>query len=275
MDSPNVLDMLPAECESGCGCTGQDSAEDTSPLHSHTFYELFYVLSGRAIHNINGQNHIVSEGTLAFIRPHDMHTYFPIENYGFSIVSTGFQPKELDSLRLWLEMDLRALLDSPMPTYIQLHGAERHFLEKCLRAIRQRDYGLPRRQLFHAFFPMFLHLLSVPQADAQHAFIPPWLSQIIEQMGKRDNYIIGLERLYELTEYSVEYTTRCFQTYLHTTPTELINSNRINYAAHLLKENKAQSITDICYAVGFNNLSYFYQVFHRVFGCTPRQYSKQ
>ena len=57
------------------------------------------------------------------------------------------------------------------------------------------------------------------------------------------------------------------------TPTEFINNARLDYA-HKLLENPQTNIVDICYAVGFDSVSYFYRLFKSKFGNTPSRYRK-
>lgn len=40
-------------------------------------------------------------------------------------------------------------------------------------------------------------------------------------------------------------------------------------ACRFLQETPLRSISEICYAVGFNDLSYFYRKFREEFGCVP------
>ena len=47
----------------------QFRVSETYPLHTHEFYEIFYVVRGQAIHEINGLTQVVGEGALVFIRP--------------------------------------------------------------------------------------------------------------------------------------------------------------------------------------------------------------
>ena len=41
--------------------------------HMHDFFEIFYVLSGNTIHNLNGETDELPTGALCIIRPNDFH----------------------------------------------------------------------------------------------------------------------------------------------------------------------------------------------------------
>lgn len=58
-------------------------------------------------------------------------------------------------------------------------------------------------------------------------------------------------------------TGQTFVTYL--------NEHRIRLACQLLRQKK-MSVSEICYAVGFNDVPYFNRVFKRCNGVTPRKY---
>lgn len=53
--------------------------------------------------------------------------------------------------------------------------------------------------------------------------------------------------------------------------TRYVQSRRIEEARRLLTES-AQSVTDICFACGFNSLTHFNRVFRSGTGCSPSQY---
>jgi signal transduction histidine kinase/DNA-binding response OmpR family regulator/ligand-binding sensor domain-containing protein len=59
-----------------------------------------------------------------------------------------------------------------------------------------------------------------------------------------------------------------------TTATQLIRDIRLTKAAELLTEGR-QSVTQIAYSVGFDNLSYFAKVFQERYGVSPSHYGKQ
>jgi len=53
--------------------------------------------------------------------------------------------------------------------------------------------------------------------------------------------------------------------------TEVVHEMRVAHACSLLRESQ-QSILDIAYSSGFNNVSNFNRVFRRLRGCSPREY---
>ena len=46
----------------------------TAKLHTHTFYEMFVVAEGTALHMVNHAIQTLHRGDLVFIRPRDVHT---------------------------------------------------------------------------------------------------------------------------------------------------------------------------------------------------------
>ncbi|MEI6411489.1 MAG: AraC family transcriptional regulator [Bacteroidota bacterium] len=64
---------------------------------------------------------------------------------------------------------------------------------------------------------------------------------------------------------------RSFKTELGISPVDFINAERIKMAKTLLR-NPTKSINDVCYACGFNNISYFNKIFKRASGLTPSEW---
>jgi AraC-like DNA-binding protein len=55
------------------------------------------------------------------------------------------------------------------------------------------------------------------------------------------------------------------------TPGDLIRTIRIKHAAELLRKN-VLTVSEICYLSGFNNRSYFYREFKKMYDITPKNY---
>lgn len=55
--------------------------------------------------------------------------------------------------------------------------------------------------------------------------------------------------------------------------TDFVNQYRIDMAKNLLMQDK--NITETCYAVGFESLSYFNKLFNKIVGQNPSDYKKR
>lgn len=54
-------------------------------------------------------------------------------------------------------------------------------------------------------------------------------------------------------------------------PGDLIRTIRLKYAAELLRKN-GLTVSEVCYKSGFNNRSYFYREFNKMYNITPKNY---
>jgi AraC-like DNA-binding protein len=66
---------------------------------------------------------------------------------------------------------------------------------------------------------------------------------------------------------------RYFKRQTHITFTDFVNQYRIDVAKNLLMKDK--TITETCYAVGFESLSYFNKLFNRIVGENPSEFKKK
>ena len=80
--------------------------------------------------------------------------------------------------------------------------------------------------------------------------------------------------LKDLSESGNCCKTKCtslFQKYLNTSPMLYVNQYRLEKSISLLR-NTGMSITEIAYACGFSNTSYFCELFHKYYGTTPGKF---
>ncbi len=67
--------------------------------------------------------------------------------------------------------------------------------------------------------------------------------------------------------------TSLFQKYLNTSPMVYLNRYRLEKSVFLLR-NTTMSVTEIAYACGFSNSSYFCELFHKYYNTTPGKFRK-
>lgn len=130
----------------------------------------------------------------------------------------------------------------------------------------------------------FLHLLKVLSESKD--LIPLSVAQVHTSLtvneGKRMNDIlqftfsqsnrkIKIEEVAAVANLSAEAFCRYFKVRTRKTYTNFLNEVRISNACKMLIE-KRKNIQEICYDVGFSNLSHFNRTFKKVTGKTPKGY---
>lgn len=84
---------------------------------------------------------------------------------------------------------------------------------------------------------------------------------------------IYIKDLAEIVSMNETYFCRYFKSITGKTPIAYINQFRIEKAAKLIRETDYRMI-DICFLVGFDNVSYFIRVFKEMKKMTPKKYSE-
>ncbi len=114
-------------------------------------------------------------------------------------------------------------------------------------------------------------LASVGYQPSPATYMMQPLNHVLGHIAQNLSSELRESELAELSGFSPSAFSRAFQRQTGMTFVRYVNSMRINHACELLAAGK-QRITDICYEVGFNNLSNFNRQFFALKGMTPRTY---
>ncbi|BCN29417.1 AraC family transcriptional regulator [Anaeromicropila herbilytica] len=265
------LSMQEQDLISGVGYLKQSSVAETYPMHTHDFYEVFFILDGKAIHNVNNEIQLLVKGSFVFIRPEDCHRYSFFNSFDMKMISCAFSSQLIMKACEYLNVDVSNLHRPILPYHIVLEGSEYWEIEKKLNMIGKKEIGEERRQYFLSILPWIIYKVMESE-NQQQKVLPIWFRNLLEKMDQKENYISGLKQFLSISGVSQEHLTRECRRYLGMSPTEYVNMKRLNYAAELLLERKYE-ILDICYMCGYNNVGYFYKVFKKQFQCTPYQFT--
>ena len=272
---PKMLDAkYHVEPNAGCMCRYVRSDTEYFRPHNHNYYELFMVVKGNVCHIINGQEQFLSEGHLLFIRDFDLHDYKSCDGKYFEFLNLAFSRETLSLLLDFMGkgFPFHDLLKAPFPPIVSLSSREEETLVYDFIDLSQHsdpDYvRFKARTLLTHIFSNFFYRYTESQSN-----VPEWLEITCEKMKRPQNFIAGVDRMFQLAGKSREHVARSLKQYYQITPTEFVNDLRLEHAAKLLLMSNLQA-TDICYECGFENLSWFYKSFARKFGVTPAGYRK-
>lgn len=241
--------------------------------HTHDYYELFLVFSGQANHHINGQVQQMNKGTVVFIRPDDSHAFLQMSP-DFAIINIIISQEIIDSLFSYLgeacygeefftaKLPPKSNLTNTEHSYI-MHELDQLVLsKKILKDQSEAYFKIVLMKIFTTCFP-----ICPPHTNAK---VPEWLRWLLLEMMKNHHFIEGLPALEKLTNKSYEHIARSCRKYLDKTPTELINEMRLNYSVSKITSSDA-TITEIALDSGFESLSYYYHLFKKQYGMTPKE----
>lgn len=256
-------------------------ADGRFPSHWHNEIEIQIILKGGAEYNVNGTSYIVNEGCAIYIAPEAVHMMRALSpnTIGYNIV---LLPQFLvDLLQAADCKKYAAPLTSRYPEafIITPERKEGHAVLETLKRMYYTESTHNAYELFllEHLIGIWRNLLSIFPKPADGGEIG---GKFLREQRMREmlNYIrqnyaqpISVSEIAGAANISKSECFRCFSELSKMTPTEYINQFRLLQAAQLLITTQ-QSISDICYATGFNNTSYFTKKFREQYKTTPKAY---
>lgn len=131
-------------------------------------------------------------------------------------------------------------------------------------------------QFYHFFgliFSNHYYLENQPKTRKDYKRILQ-LKQVVDFIEKNYTSQITLNQLSASVSMSPKYFCRFFSEMTHQTPMDYLNRQRIEQACYQLSTTD-DSITEIAYRTGFNDLSYFIRTFKKYKGITPGKYKRR
>ena len=244
--------------------------------HCHDFYEVCLLINGKQLYECNESNTILPEGALLFTRPKDIHAK-KFLSCGKTIV-IGFPEKTLIALFDYLGEGFRLseLIDSESSPIIILSKTEKRLIANYLEELTEINI-LDKKRQGTKLRIILLDLLMKFFTNNNNSSLnkcPPWFAELIHEMGKKKNFLQGVQRMIALTGISHEHICRLMKEFLNLTPTEYINELKLNYSINLLLHTD-MDILSISMEAGFGNLSHYYKIFKKMYHTPPREFRKQ
>ena len=242
---------------------------NTTESHTHDYYEFFLVVKGRAVHRVNGAEIVVGRGTLAVVRPRDVHGYDYYLSDDFEMYNRGLSADRFEALTANHGESARVLTQGRLPRHVRVDDRALDFLIQLIEGYEDDGSAGQSARLELLLQTVLFYAIYADEQDGG-CFLPGWLGELLSQMKRRENLAAGLPRLIELSGYSRCHVNHAFRKYLDMTPTDYISRVRLAEAVRLLRSSSL-TVAGIAAECGFNNLSHFYAEFKRVYGVPPRK----
>jgi len=263
--------------EIGCSYRYIYSETERFRPHWHEYYEVFLMLEGSAVHKVNGAAFPLSKGRLVFIRPNDCHDYVVPPNTSASFINITYSSQTVEDVFSYLGDGFpgKRLLKAPYPPEISLSEYEFERFHRRMNDIRALDPNDSQRRktmLRVLLFDILTRYFS-GTAEAREP-IPLWLEEMCTAVRKNGGFTQGMDHFLSLTDRSREHVSRSMKKYMGITPSEYINSLRLNYITNMLRDSN-HGIAEIIFESGFNNISWASGLFKDKYGMTMSQYRKK
>lgn len=265
-------------------------------LHWHEELQFTYVVSGELRIRIDGKDYLVKEKEAVFINRNLLHITTDLTENG-KYISLNFPDKILGFFpgsRMEQDYVFPYTRGYMLPAVVLKRECrwQIEILEYLTEILSLLEYKKEEKKVEaqkmkyqETEYQIAVKLVSMWQIfiqNMQSEVVKPTRSYIRKQERIQcmltyihDNYMneIHLKEIAEAASVSIGECCRCFQNMVRTTPNQYLTDYRVEKSKELLIGSQ-MSVTEIAYAVGFNDSSYFIQCFKKCEGITPGEYGK-
>ena len=263
-----------------------DTHKQDELAHWHNSFELIEVVEGKFYCNVDGSEFLINKGNICIINRGRLHHIYT-EDYNASMCRKKtiiFNPDYFIKDQNIYEKYILPLLEKDAFAHIQFNikkgiGLDINTLMKEIEALEDEKpigYELEEYSLIYKVI-RYLYLAYQSSKQSIHAAYDAnvqiqrnMTSFIHEHFGSK----IGLEDIADAGQVSKSTCIRLFHKYTGKSPIDFLNSYRLQMSAEKLVTTSEQ-ITEIAYACGFGQPSYFNRLFLKEYNMTPNQYRKQ
>ncbi|MBQ9805925.1 MAG: helix-turn-helix transcriptional regulator [Clostridia bacterium] len=236
-------------------------------IHTHNDFEIFFVSDATLVlHTIDG-THAYTD-SLVIIPPRLEH-YVTLENLVcghymyFSIEkSNAAESKQFDALSSTLNHGVIAL---------EMSDDERFYTSHIDRALSDSASTETLPHLFALLFSECFSRLAPVQSSSPLTKSGSYANTIDLYISEHYAQPIRLSDLAQELFLSVKQVSRILQKEYGCSFSELLNRHRLSAACMLLRYTELE-IAEIAAQVGYEYENYFYTVFRKAYGITPKQY---
>ncbi len=253
------------------------------PKHTHNYIEFVYMVQGSSTHYIDDREIILHEGDLLFLNQNAVQEILPAGKddiaVNFMILPSFFDDsfrevyKENNALKDFIISCLTAETSSSNYLFFQAGDIipVQNLLENLIWNLLEDE---PNKRSINQLTMSLLFLLLINHAEVMRignsTFDQRTAFETLRYIN--DHYVsCSLTDLAEEKKMDIYTLSRIVKKQTGKTFKRLLEEKRLSQACFLL-ENTSLPIEDIARNVGYENLSFFYRLFKKEYGLSPRGY---
>jgi len=259
-----------------------EKPREAKEIHTHEYYQIYYILKGRLTHYIEDDISVLSAGDLFIITPGTAHR---IEENGDTVFySLSFMPEVIDSMDRSAEVAIDFLNslknEKRIRPKITVPSDEVLHFETIIERIYREfeEHRIIGYDIIRLYIILLLTLFARIYYDFSDA--PPSLSAANDRNKLilycvdyiEHNYFrsISLDEIVRISMLSKSEFCRSFREITGYSFHNYLNYCRIKKAAEMIK--RGDKITALYTFCGFEDFSTFYRNFKKTMGISPAQY---
>ena len=251
-------------------------------MHWHNEAELIVIKKGKALVEVDLKAYDAEEGNMILILPGQLHSIHQkdsctveYENILFetSFLDTSLRDKCGSLLSSLFEgrLDHSSMIDHDLPYYTAAAECIEKIDDLCSR--KTHGYQLGVKGLLLSFlFEIINHHTTAAEISSRSRSVEK-VKLILSYISENYSENISVQDAADVCFYSKSHFMKFFKSAIGESFTSYLSGYRLKIASQLLVST-SDSVLDIAYKTGFDNLSYFNRLFKARFGVTPLQYRK-
>lgn len=243
---------------------GRDESAEKFKLHTHSFAELYCILSGRGTFHVEGSHYDLHPGDIMLMRPAEAHYIEVDPNIPYERICVNF------NINLFATLDPENLLMAPY--FDRASGVYNHYAASAAKLQLLRNIAAPGGSLatITANLILLLQNLSVefgqkPRLEQEKSSVE---YQIIGYINRNLDQDLTIQELCDRFFLSRAQLCRRFQKATGTSVGKYVSAKRLIQARQLILQG--QKPTEIYTVCGYSDYATFYRAYKAYFGHSPR-----
>lgn len=255
--------------------------------HIHENFEIMFITSDDATATINNGTYYLTKNTLALIKNTDMHWIRGDENKSFDRYVITFKPENLAIFTSETTNLLDCFYYRPFPhsQFFQLEDNQAEILKNQFNNLinltnpNQKDVFGNDLSIVLSFANILLTinkyyrkihgLLFMKLDNYDHKLVYSLINYLHSHFSEE----VTLDTLSEYFEVDKYKLSKIYKSVTGIPPIQYLIKCRLENAKYLLQSDN--SIEEVCFEVGFNNLSHFSKSFKNHYGKSPKNYQME
>ncbi|WP_158993688.1 AraC family transcriptional regulator [Mucilaginibacter sp. L196] len=250
------------------------------PLHYHDEYELNLIINAKGAKRVvGGHIEVIDDLELVLVGPNVYHAWFTHQCQSQSITEVTIQfhkdlfddkflrRNQLSFVKNMIERSQRGILFSP----------------ETIAALKDRIYSLNKKSGFDSVLELLsiLHDLSISRnmktlsdssfSNEQFHYNSRRIEKVFEYMNSHYNMQITLAEVAKIANMPEASFSRFIKKRTGKTFIDSLNEIRLGHASRMLIDT-TNTVAEIAYKCGFNNISNFNRIFKRKKFCIPKDF---